>query len=85
MRLKSVVLKEDFKVNTTEQLLAEIAALKSQLKQQEAAALNESEKEIQLELNHIEQRLKMKRAELESCKQLASKQAEESAPTFGLR
>ena len=56
-----------------------------QLKQQEAAALNESEKEIQLELNHIEQRLKMKRAELESCKQLASKQAEESAPTFGLR
>ena len=55
------------------------------LKQQEAATLNEVEKEIQLELNTIEQRLKMKRAELESCKQLASKEAEDSVPTFGLR
>ena len=55
------------------------------LKQQEAATLNEVEKEIQLELNQIEQRLKMKRAELESCKQLASKQAEDCVPTFGLR
>ena len=55
------------------------------LKQQEAAVLNEVEKEIQLELNQIEQRLKMKRAELESCKQLASKEAEDSVPTFGLR
>ena len=55
------------------------------LKQQEAATLNEVEKEIQLELNQIEQRLKMKRAELDSCKQLASKQAEDCVPTFGLR
>ena len=55
------------------------------LKQQEAAVLNEVEKEIQLELNQIEQRLKMKRAELDSCKQLASKEAEDSVPTFGLR
>ena len=56
-----------------------------QLKQQEVAVLNETEKEIQLELNQIEQRIKMKRAELDSCKQLASKEAEESVPTFGLR
>ena len=55
------------------------------LKQQEAAKLNEIEKEIELELNHIEQRIKMKRAELESCKQLASKEAESCVPTFGLR
>ena len=55
------------------------------LKQQEAATLNEVEKEIQLELNSIEQRIKMKRAELESCKQLASKEAEDMVPTFGLR
>ena len=59
-------------------------ALKA-LKQQEAAVLNETEKEIQLELNHIEQSIQMKQAELDSCKQLASKEAKESAPTFGLR
>ena len=59
-------------------------ALKA-LKQQETTVLNEKEKEIQLELNGIEQRLKMKRAELDSCKQLASKEAEDSVPTFGLR
>ena len=59
-------------------------ALKA-LKQQEAATLNEVEKEIQLELNHIEQRIKMKQAELDSCKQLASKQATDMVPTFGLR
>ena len=55
------------------------------LKQQEAATLNEVEKEIQLELNQIEQRIKMKQAELQSCKELASKQATECVPTFGLR
>ena len=56
-----------------------------QLKQQEAATLNEVEKEIQLELNQIEQRIKMKREELQSCKQLASEQAKDCVPTFGLR
>ena len=55
------------------------------LKQQEVNILNQKEAEIQLDLNHIEQRLKMKRAELESCKELASTQAKEWAPTFGLR
>lgn len=35
MRLKNVVLKEDFKVNTRKELLAEIEALKSQLKQKD--------------------------------------------------
>ena len=55
------------------------------LKQQEAAVLNEREKEIQLELNQIEQRLKMKRTQLETYKQLASKGVEDSVPTFGLR
>ena len=53
------------------------------LKQQEAQVMNEKEKEIQLELNDIEQRLKMKRARLQSCKELASREAEESAPRFG--
>ena len=54
------------------------------LKQQETAMLNEMEAEIQLELNDIETRLKMKRASLESCKQLLSEQAKDSAPKFGL-
>ena len=54
------------------------------LKEQEIQVLNEKEKEIQLEMNDIEQRLAMKRAELQSCKQLASQEAKESAPSFGL-
>lgn len=52
------------------------------LKQQEAAVLNQKEAEIQLEMNHIEQQLKMKRAQLDSYKQLAQREAEESAPKF---
>ena len=54
------------------------------LKEQEIQVLNEKEKEIQLEMNDIEQRLSMKRAELPSVKQLASEEARESAPKFGL-
>lgn len=54
------------------------------LKQQEIEVLNEKEKEIQLEINDIEQRIRMKQAELDSCKQLASKEAADSAPKFGL-
>ena len=54
------------------------------LKQQEIQVLNEKEKEIQLEINDIEQRIRMKQAELDSCKQLASKEAADSAPKFGL-
>lgn len=54
------------------------------LKQQEVQILNEKEKEIQLEMNEIEQRLKMKRAMLDSVKQLAQEDARNSAPKFGL-
>ena len=54
------------------------------LKQQEVQVLNQKESEIQLELNELEQRLKMKRAQLESYKQLSQKEAEEWAPRFGL-
>ena len=54
------------------------------LKQQELQVLNEKEKEIQLEMNDIEQRIKMKRAMLESVKQLAAEDARNSAPKFGL-
>lgn len=54
------------------------------LKQQEVQILNEKEKEIQLEMNEIEQRLKMKRAYLESVKQHAAEDARNSAPKFGL-
>ena len=54
------------------------------LKQQEVQILNEKEKEIELEMNEIEQRLKMKRAYLESVKQQASEDARNSAPKFGL-
>ena len=54
------------------------------LKQQEIQVLNEKEKEIQLEMNDIDQQLRIKRARLESVKQLASEEARESAPRFGL-
>ena len=54
------------------------------LKEQEIQVLNEIEKEIQLEMNDIEQRLSMKRAELQSVKQLASEEARDNAPKFGL-
>ena len=54
------------------------------LKQQEVQILNEKEKEIQLEMNEIEQRLKMKRAYLESVKQQAAEDARNSDPKFGL-
>ena len=54
------------------------------LKQQEIQVLNEKEKEIQLEMNSIEQRIAMKRAELDSVKQLASQEARDGAPRFGL-
>ena len=57
---------------------------KKALKQQENQILNEKEKEIQLEMNQIEQRIKMKRAMLDSVKQLASEEARDSAPKFGL-
>ena len=58
-------------------------ALKA-LKQQEAAILNEKEKEIQLEMNQIEQELNMKRQQLKSYKDLASNDVQNSVPTFGL-
>ena len=54
------------------------------LKQQEVQILNEKEKEIQLEMNEIEQRLKMKRAYLESVRQQAAEDARNSTPKFGL-
>ena len=54
------------------------------IKQQEVQILNEKEKEIQLEMNEIEQRLKMKRAYLESVKQPAAEDARHSDPKFVL-
>lgn len=54
------------------------------LKQQEIQILNEKEKEIQLEMNDLEQRIKMKRAKLESVKQLAAEEARNDVPKFGL-
>lgn len=55
-----------------------------ELKRQEVAVMNEKEAEIQLELNSMQQRLKMKEAQLQNYQQLASKQASEMAPNFGL-
>ena len=57
-------------------------AMKS-LKEQEASVLNEREKEIQLELNSIQQQLKMKQAQLDSYKQHAASEASKMAPDFG--
>ena len=53
------------------------------LKQQEANLLNEKEKEIQLELNNMEQQLKIKVKQLDTYKQLASKDVESMVPSFG--
>ena len=57
-------------------------ALKA-LKQQEINQMNEVEKEIQLELNSIQQRLKQKEAQLQAYKQLADKKTQDMVPQFG--
>ncbi len=54
------------------------------LKQQEVDSMNEIEKEIQLEMNTIETRIKEKKALLESCKKLLDEEVRDSAPKFGL-
>ena len=54
-----------------------------QLKQQEANVLNEKEKEMQLEMNQMEQRLKIMNKQLETYKQLADKKVENMVPNFG--
>ena len=55
------------------------------LKQQEVATLNEVEKEIQLELNSIQQKIKMKEQQLATYQKLNDKRIEQMTPTFGLR
>ena len=54
------------------------------LKQQEVDVMSEVEKEIQLEMNTIETRIKEKKAMLESCKKLLDEEVRDSAPKFGL-
>ena len=54
------------------------------LKQQEIDAMNEIEKEIELELNAIEGQLKTKRAMKESCQSLLKEQAQNFVPKFGM-
>ena len=54
------------------------------LKQQEIDAMNEIEKEIELELNAIEGQLKTKRAMKESCQGLLKEQIQNFVPKFGL-
>lgn len=58
------------------------ASLKA-LKDQEIAQMNEVEKQIQLELTSIEQKLKMKREQLKSYKELLNSRTQELAPNFG--
>ena len=53
------------------------------LKQQEINVLNEKEKEIQLDVNSIQQQLSMKRQQLESYKQKSMDDAKQAAPNFG--
>ena len=54
------------------------------LKQQEIEAMNEIEKEIELEMNAIEGQLKTKKAMLESCQNLLKEQVQQYVPKFGL-
>ena len=57
-------------------------AMKS-LKEQEVNVLNEKEKEIQLELNSIQQMLAVKKEQLQAYKQHAKEEAKNAAPDFG--
>ena len=54
-----------------------------ELKQQEAAVLNEKEKEIELDLSEMNQRLSIKRAQLQSYEKLSQEDAQRWAPRFG--
>ena len=54
------------------------------LKQQEIDAMNEIEKEIELQLNAIEGQLKAKRAMKESCQNLLKEQIQNFVPKFGM-
>ena len=54
------------------------------LKQREVDAMNEIEKEIELELNAIEAQLKAKRAMKESCQNNLSERVKDFVPKFGL-
>ena len=54
------------------------------LKQQEVDAMSEIEKEIELELNAIEDQLKMKKEMKESCQNLLKEQVQDYVPKFGL-
>ena len=54
------------------------------LKQQEIDAMNEIEKEIELQLNAIEGQLKTKRAMKESCQNLLKEQIQNFVPKFGM-
>ena len=56
-------------------------ALKA-LKQQESTILNEKEKEIQLEMNQLQMKLKEKQALLETYKEHANKRVEDFVPQF---
>ena len=54
------------------------------LKQQEIDAMAEIEKEIELELNDIENRLKTKKAMKDSCQNLMKERIQDFVPKFGL-
>ena len=54
------------------------------LKQQEIDAMSEIEKEIELEMNDIETRLKEKKAMRDSCQNLLKEEIQEYVPKFGL-
>ena len=53
-----------------------------ELKQQEAAVLNEKEKEIELELSEMNQRLSIKRAQLQAYEKKSQEDAQRWAPRF---
>ena len=54
------------------------------LKQQEIDAMTEIEKEIEIEMNEIETRLKEKKAMKESCENLLKEEVQQFVPRFGL-
>jgi len=54
------------------------------LKQQEIDAMNEIEKEIELEMNSIDMQLKQKKAMRESCENLLKEEIQNYVPKFGL-
>ena len=77
--LQNPLMQQQYEISAFNQFKEQ--ALKT-LKQQETTILNEKEKEIQLEMNQLQMKLKEKQALLETYKEHANKRVEDFVPQF---